>query len=38
MSSSLACVVNDEEFLILDDDDTDSTQAKPESPKASDVQ
>ena len=38
MSSSLACVVNDEEFLILDDDDTDSTQAKSESPKASDVQ
>ena len=38
MSPSLACVVNDEEFLILDDDDTDSTQAKPESAKASDVQ
>tara|TARA_A100001037_G_scaffold7722_1_gene7669 strand:+ start:3893 stop:6655 length:2763 start_codon:yes stop_codon:yes gene_type:complete len=30
--------VNDEEFLILDDDDTDLTQAKPESRKASDVQ
>ena len=38
MSPSLACVVNDEEFLILDDDDTDLTQAKPESRKASDVQ
>jgi len=38
VSPSLACVVNDEEFLILDDDDTDSTQAKPESRKASDVQ
>ncbi|MED5257957.1 MAG: cation-translocating P-type ATPase [Candidatus Thermoplasmatota archaeon] len=30
--------MNDEEFLILDDDDTDLTQAKPESRKASDVQ
>ena len=38
MSPSLACVVNDEEFLILDDDDTDLTQAKPESRKSSDVQ
>jgi len=38
VSPSLACVVNDEEFLILDDDDTDLTQAKPESRKASDVQ
>ena len=38
MSPSLACVVNDEEFLILDDDDTDLTQAKPESRKESDVQ
>ena len=38
MSPSLACVVNDEEFLILDDDDTDLTQEKPESRKSSDVQ
>jgi len=38
VSPSLACVVNDEEFLILDDDDTDLTQAKPESRKESDVQ
>ena len=38
MSRSLARVVNDEEFLILDDDETDSTQAKPESRKASNVQ
>ena len=38
MSPSLACVVNDEEFLILDDDDSDLTKAKPESRKASDVQ
>ena len=38
MSPSLACVVNDEEFLILDDDDIDLTQAKPESRKASEVQ
>tara|TARA_B100000965_G_scaffold323748_1_gene285557 strand:- start:1015 stop:3777 length:2763 start_codon:yes stop_codon:yes gene_type:complete len=30
--------VNDEEFLILDDDDTDLTQEKPESRKSSDVQ
>ena len=38
MSPSLAYVVNDEEFLILDDDDTDLTQEKPESRKSSDVQ
>ena len=38
MSPSLACVVNDEEFLILDDDDTDLTRAKPELRKSSDVQ
>ena len=38
MSPSLACVVNDEEFLILDDDDIDLTQAKPESRKTSEVQ
>ena len=38
MSPSLACVVNDEEFLILDDDDTDFTQANTDTPKASDVQ
>jgi len=38
VSPSLACVVNDEEFLILDDDDTDLTQEKPESRKSSDVQ
>tara|TARA_Y100001934_G_scaffold105117_1_gene129388 strand:- start:19 stop:2781 length:2763 start_codon:yes stop_codon:yes gene_type:complete len=30
--------VNDEEFLILDDDDTDLTRAKPELRKSSDVQ
>ncbi len=30
--------MNDEEFLILDDDDIDLTQAKPESGKASEVQ
>ena len=30
--------MNDEEFLILDDDDTDLTQEKPESRKSSDVQ
>ena len=30
--------MNDEEFLILDDDDKDLTHAKPDSPKASDVQ
>jgi len=38
VSPSLAYVVNDEEFLILDDDDTDLTQEKPESRKSSDVQ
>ncbi len=38
MSRSLARVVNDEEFLILDDDETDSTQAKLESRKSSNVQ
>jgi len=38
VSPSLACVVNDEEFLILDDDDTDLTRAKPELRKSSDVQ
>ncbi len=38
MSPSLACVVNDEEFLILDDDDIDLTQTNPESRKASEVQ
>ena len=38
MSPSLACVVNDEEFLILDDDDSDLTKAKPDSRKAPDVQ
>ena len=37
MVRSLACVVNDEEFLILDDDETDSTQAIPESPNTSEV-
>ena len=38
MSRSFARVVNDEEFLILDDDETDSTQAKLESRKSSNVQ
>ena len=38
VSRSLARVVNDEEFLILDDDETDSTQAKLESRKSSNVQ
>ncbi len=38
MPRSLARVVNDEEFLILDDDETDSTQAKLESRKSSNVQ
>ena len=37
MARSLGCVVNDEEFLILDDDETDSTQAIPESPNTSEV-
>ena len=38
MSPSLASIVNEDEFLILDDEDDDSTQAKPESPKPSEVQ
>ena len=38
MSPSLASIVNEDEFLILDDEDDDSTQAKPESSKPSEVQ
>jgi len=38
VSPSLASIVNEDEFLILDDEDDDSTQAKPESPKPSEVQ
>ena len=38
MSPSLAWVVTEDEFLILDDEDDDSTQAQPESPKTSEVQ
>ena len=35
MSPFLACAVTEDEFLILDDDSTDSTQATPESRKSS---
>jgi len=38
VSPSLAWVVTEDEFLILDDEDDDSTQAQPESPKTSEVQ
>ena len=38
MSPSLAWVVTEDEFLILDDEDDDSTQAQPKSPKTSEIQ
>ena len=38
MSPSLAWVVTEDEFLILDDEEYDSTQAMPESPRTSKVQ